>query len=421
MDTSFFTRRRVTLAGACLGLGALFYTATVASADNDPSTQEVLDAKLILPYDGSMMVDGAPFSGTRLVRFELYLSQDPSAPSIWSEEQSIAVYHGNFSAGLGSDVSLTDIILDAEQTYVGMTILADGVEVLADVPLQGRQAIHAAPYAAWSGYAADFKAGGDLSVAKSADVQGNLYAGSGLTSAAAGTHGSLQISGTATTTGDVSAQDNLTVPQDLTIGGMLGVTGTFSLGDTLELEQNGSLTFLDKDFKPHTLYGQYAPLLETGLTLRPLNVSSPGDHALRVLSAGGTARLAIQEGTTAVSNNLEVTRDASIQGSASLLKALGVGGDITNFTVDSYSIATSGSTPNSINMTSTSIVSGDESRVRSMCFLTSVRFEDYESDEKARCYVTFSNTNKTRWALVAHAPSASAQTVIACEARCLSW
>ena len=46
------------------------FQAWVADGLND--TQTVLGSNLIMPYDGYMMVDSAPITGTRTIKFELF-------------------------------------------------------------------------------------------------------------------------------------------------------------------------------------------------------------------------------------------------------------------------------------------------------------------------------------------------------------
>lgn len=161
--------KRVIFGAACILIGGMVATAGVSFADNDTSTQTILGNDLIMPYDGYLMIDSSPLTGIRTIKFDLYQSDDAAASSVWSETQTVEVYHGRFSVGLGSSTSLTNTILDAEKLYLGMTILdTDAQGNAVSVELSGRQAIEPAPFAAWSGNSADFNVRGALTVAGAA-------------------------------------------------------------------------------------------------------------------------------------------------------------------------------------------------------------------------------------------------------------
>ena len=71
--------------------------------------------------------------------------------SVWTETQTVNLYNGRFSVGLGSATSLTSTILDAEKIRLSMTVIdTDSQGNPVEVELSGRQAIEPAPFAAWS-------------------------------------------------------------------------------------------------------------------------------------------------------------------------------------------------------------------------------------------------------------------------------
>ena len=157
---------------AALLVGGAIFGSAFALADGDYATQTVVGPELLLPYDGVLMVDGEGFTGARDIKFELYLDQTATSTSVWSETLSVQVYRGNFSVVLGTDTSLTDTLLDAEQLYVGMTIIEkDDAGTILNA-LTGRQAIEAAPYAAWAAKASDFNVTGSLTVGAGAFITG---------------------------------------------------------------------------------------------------------------------------------------------------------------------------------------------------------------------------------------------------------
>ena len=193
-------------------VGGSILNAALATADGQRSTQSVLGSDLIMPYDGYLMLDSAPLTGVRTIKFDLY--QTPmGGNAVWTESQTVNLYNGRFSVGLGSGTSLTNTILDAEKLYLSMTIVetdAQGNQV--EIPLAGRQSIEPAPFAAWSANSADKQVAGNLNVDGSADVAGSL----GVTGAVNG--GSLVVSGTSSLTGDVTAANKLTVNGDTQLG-----------------------------------------------------------------------------------------------------------------------------------------------------------------------------------------------------------
>ena len=172
---AFRIPRRAVTYGATLFTGGLLFSAAaaLAVADNDPSTQSVIGAMMIVPYDGFLMLDSKPVDGTARITFELYDEFSGSRTALWTETQTVTAYQGRFSVGLGSSTPIGDTILDAEQLYLGMTIIetdANGNDV--SIALGGRQAIEAAPYAAWAANSADMKVAGTLSVEEGAGIIG---------------------------------------------------------------------------------------------------------------------------------------------------------------------------------------------------------------------------------------------------------
>ena len=167
--------RRLATTTATLITGGLLFSAAAAFAvaDNNPSTQSVIGSMMIVPYDGFLMLDSKPVDGTVRITFELYDEFSGAKAALWTETQTVTAYQGRFSVGLGSSSPIGDTILDAEQLYLGMTIIetdANGNDV--SIALGGRQAIEAAPYAAWAANSADMKVAGTLSVDEGAQITG---------------------------------------------------------------------------------------------------------------------------------------------------------------------------------------------------------------------------------------------------------
>ena len=123
---------------ACVFAGGLLFTAAGAMADGLTSTQSVVGSDIIMPYDGYLMVDSAPLTGVRTIKFDLY--QDATGGTVvWTETQTVNLYNGRFSVGLGSGTSLTSTILDAEKLYLAMNVVeTDAQGNSIEIELSGR-------------------------------------------------------------------------------------------------------------------------------------------------------------------------------------------------------------------------------------------------------------------------------------------
>jgi len=176
IHVDFSVSKKLVFGVACFALGGILHTAGASFADNMTSTSSVTNGDFVLPYDGFLMLDSVALNGSVRLKFELYESLTGSTVE-WSEEQTVNVYNGRFSAGLGSINSVNAAILDAEKLWLAITIVEDdGMGGTVEVPLSGRQAIEPAPYAAWSANAADLNVDGNADIAGRADVHGALFA-----------------------------------------------------------------------------------------------------------------------------------------------------------------------------------------------------------------------------------------------------
>lgn len=197
-------------------VGGLLFSAALAFADNNVSTQTVVGSNIIMPYDGFLMIDSSPITGSRTIKFELYDAAGGGSV-VWSETQAVNIYNGRFSVGLGTASSLTNTILDAEKIWLAMTIIdTDAQGNAIEVELAGRQAIEPAPFAAWSANSADFNVGGNLDVAGAANITGNANVTGQVNAASASITGQVGA-GSASITG-AAALGSLTVDSTTTLG-----------------------------------------------------------------------------------------------------------------------------------------------------------------------------------------------------------
>ncbi|MEM1349088.1 MAG: hypothetical protein AAGI01_11065, partial [Myxococcota bacterium] len=246
--------KRVVTIFVSMCVGGLLLSVGSSFADNLRSTQTVVGAELIVPYDGYLMIDSAPITGTKEIKFELFEAASGGVAQ-WAETQTVSLYNGRFSVGLGTSTILTDTLLDAEKLWLAMTIIdTNSSGAAVEIPLSGRQAIEPAPFAAWAANSADMQVAGNLDVAGSLDVDGALDVGGDLTLADdRDIYGADIIQGfndlrlqTSPSSGSVLLlQDSLiTAFQDIRVEADLNILGSTTLGNGTEDDTtiSGALT-----------------------------------------------------------------------------------------------------------------------------------------------------------------------------------
>lgn len=451
---------------ACILIGGFITSVGTSFADDLRSTQTVLGSDLIMPYDGFLMVDSAPITGTRQIKFELYESASGGIAE-WSESQTVTLYNGRFSVGLGSSTSLTSTLLDAEKLWLAMTIVdTDAQGNSVEIPLSGRQAIEPAPFAAWAGNSADMQVAGNLEVSNYASVgttsqqarldieaEGNgvvtLKAGqltvdsedgAGLINLVAGalynsggnyeyldTRGASRIrmndgyisfftgnlgSGDGQAAGDtvtfteglaIDASADTYVRNDLNVSGDTELDGAVAVDGNLAVDGNTTLGNSTSDTT--TVTGDIT------VGGDELKIGSNGANAFYV---NGSDQLYISpslghSGGVYVGNNFRVNYDTTL-GSSSAYDTtvsgdLTVNGDITNFSVTSYLSHANGSSITMVDSTN------------SICFLTRFRTRRHHDsgDDEADCDITDDGSN---WILDV---KQGGKALPICSARCLSW
>lgn len=93
---------------AAVLLGALAAAGVRVVADHVP-TPASLSPDMVIPYDGSLDVDGRPATGEYRLRFALYEGEELEVEAVWQDEYSVPVLSGAFTALLGSgDIDLPD-------------------------------------------------------------------------------------------------------------------------------------------------------------------------------------------------------------------------------------------------------------------------------------------------------------------------
>lgn len=133
-----------------------------AIADQNPATDTV---PRVVPYSGTLDVDGIPLTGSVSLRFTIY----DGSTAVWSEDVAITATDGRFSALLGASVPIDGAIGAGDDLTLGIVVL-NGPGPADDVALVGRQRFVPVPFAMWTAGASD------LVVARDAFVQGELQA-----------------------------------------------------------------------------------------------------------------------------------------------------------------------------------------------------------------------------------------------------
>ncbi len=447
--SSLSPRAASVLALSCLLLGGVVFNAVSALADGLNDTQTVIGSNLIMPYDGYMMVDSAPITGTRTIQFDLYEASS-GGTSVWVEEQAVQLYNGRFSVGLGTSTSLTARILDAEKLWLAMTIVeVDAAGTRSTIALSGRQAIEPAPFAAWSAYSADKEIAGDATVGGTLHVDGATTLGNATTDVHTitgdvnlngplkpgysnwdstsgdggavirndnGTYDALMIAGNTAGGGDraIRLYDDVTIDDDLMIEDSMLVKGNTVFGNasTDSTTINGSAT-VTGTLSADTLSGAYRPVYDnwnstTGDGGAGIFNDSSSFKALMIVGndsdgdgSGDSGGVQGRDRRIEMYDDVNITDDLTVEGD------LTVTGDITNLTVSGVYSLDENSASQDVDMVTTG---------NSICFLTRFRTRGHnEASDEADCIIDVSGAN---WQL-RRANNGSGTP--RCQARCLSW
>ena len=355
-----------------------------ADADNDPSTDNVAR---VIPYEGTIQVDGAGYTGPLDIRFTLYDDADnilwtetyaPSGDSGVSEQ----VFSGQFSVMLGEHVALTDVVLDAEDLFVGVEISTD--DFATATPLDGRQRIGMSPFAIWASAGADFDVAGVLEVGEQANIRGPAI-----------------------------------------VDNYLRVAGDIRLpSGCLQMEGAGPGTV--------SICNDDSAYPGDGIEVRTRTNPDAGEPIFRVLSSVGAERLRVEHnGNVEIENHLyvhgpddmtpgniegtgtlTVGGTGSFGGSVTIDQDLTVTGHITSIEfTDQVQLSNSPSDPGNIRVTN---LGAADNRA---CFLTRSIVDEVDTTDDVGCAVIVNVSNQWQLQAIANDADATAQ----CAARCLTW
>ena len=148
----------------------------LAASDGSDATEQV---PRVIPWEGTVTLDGAPFDGPLAMRFTLY---DDAGKSVWTETWDgttarIPVVRGAFSALLGTYQNLEAAIADAADLSLGVEV----ERASTWTALGGRQRLAAAPYGLWAARSSNLQVAGTLSVGGAATVSGDVLASQDVT------------------------------------------------------------------------------------------------------------------------------------------------------------------------------------------------------------------------------------------------
>ena len=224
------------LAGAlCAGLVLL---GSYALADRDASTDEV---PRLIPYNGTMTFEGQPVDAkgadARWLRFDVY----DANVEVFSQTLQVEVDKGNFSALLGptddDGTALEDVVRDADDLQVSITVLNDPDDESDDVAMSNPQRLAITPYALWATHGLALNVGNELEVARDLNISGDLQVRN------IENLGALNPAGgdIATGAGGIDVGGDFEVRGDATLGNTITdrttVGGTTSVGRNLSADE----------------------------------------------------------------------------------------------------------------------------------------------------------------------------------------
>lgn len=152
---------------AALALAAAFAAPPAWAGDGRRATSNQFDTGYTIPYEGFLMLDNTPMSGSHVLRIELWGDASSTATSDleYAETQTVMFYNGSFTlaVGEGTDKSGTveNAVRDGDKLFLAIQV-QDAAN--AFIPLSGRQTIEPVPFAAWSASASNMTVDGDLTV-----------------------------------------------------------------------------------------------------------------------------------------------------------------------------------------------------------------------------------------------------------------
>jgi len=417
-------------------VGGVVLTVGVSFADNLRTTQTVVGSALVIPYDGYLMLDSSPITGTQEIKFTLYESAVGGTMQ-WTETQTVTLYNGRFSVGLGSSTVLTDTLLDAEQLWLEMAIVDSRSGSPVEVTLSGRQAIEAAPFATWAANSADWQVAGSIDVDANAEIAGTLTVNGGsvlLGGDNDGATAALQVgradgaggrilfdddeidntvgnmginrnsgnnvqmgSGGLTVDGNVISEVGARVDGNFSTRG--GVTLGNDAADTTTI--SGSLTTTEDMFAGGALLPKY----------RNWNgVTGDGGAAILNDNNGFKAFMIVGNESAINGNGTAGERRVNLYDDVTISGDLEVNGAFANFALSrEYDAEQDGTGTDTEDMVSST---------NSFCFLTTRFTKGQDNDNHAaHCYITDTGTV---WRLNAGVVSGDGDDAL-CRARCFSW
>lgn len=312
----------------------------LANLDDDPATDSL---PRVVPYEGVLDLDGAPYTGFMDMRFTFF-----DAPSggnaVWSEtwnheqQRAIQVFGGRFAAALGTfddggPASLEEVIADAGATYLGIEVKHTDEGDNAWVGLAGRQRLNPVPYALWSSKASDLTVagsatvGGSTTLAGTLDVAGNARLSALTVSGAARVVGATTLDGALTANGAISnANADVNIADGLNVtGSVSNSAGNVRLNDNVDVV--GSLTVTGPVSNPDSVAVSIADDLDvqgTAISLGRNDGRNIGvNTAQRALVHGSPSDTLVVnyagdfEGGTQINGNVVASANLDVRGTVS--------------------------------------------------------------------------------------------------------
>ncbi|MEO1267483.1 MAG: hypothetical protein AAFX99_05250 [Myxococcota bacterium] len=300
--TSLPSSSHVLVLAAGLVLGTIATVSISAIADGDPTTDQV---PRMFPYQGYMELDGVPLNTEALdMTFALYDGAEAVEP-VYRQDLTVEVYAGRFTASIGpvgrgpnnEDVFIEQVIANADDLHLGITLLGSPEDPEDDIELSNRQRLHASPYAIWTTSATN------LNVANNITIDGAAQIRDGLT-----VDGAAQIGDDLTVDESVHVRNNLRVDGATNVDNLIAegtISGDFelTLEDEIARQQNNS-------------NGSQSAVLGAANGRRFCFLTGVGFRDLDADPERGDCRVVIEQGNWRVRASLTTTPDADAYCSA---------------------------------------------------------------------------------------------------------
>ena len=222
--------------GAWLPVGLILGGALAFGVNSMAEDSELDAGPRVIPYNGVLEFNGAPFEGFADIEFTLTNEGDCVDTH---EVNALPIQAGRFSTNIGQGVGVNPCVFDSEVVTIGIAVrdpaVLDDMDPSNDgfIPLAGSQRIHPVPFSYWAAEGADFKVDGTLNVESLATFNADADF-LGADNAIRGLEG-VNPDGTSLAVGGTLVVDNINGLSTINSGGnLVQMGGNLTLGSTAD-------------------------------------------------------------------------------------------------------------------------------------------------------------------------------------------